>query len=299
MNKPGRLIFASAEGIGNCIQTIPVIRTLKEVLGYEVDYWHAFSGFNISKIIPYVDNWFVGREIANINQSLYKGMVSTFWTRNHMSGLRKIPLLSEIHPLSMYRSEVDTYMQIARDLGAKEEGLIWHGNCDYSIKKGTGFDVVVVNGYNRVGSANWSVKGYPHFGSLVELLKDKGFSVASIGGGFNEYIKGTKNRTGLNIKDSFGTIKQSKLLISNDTGMYHAANALEVPNIVIFTASSVAKNFDSRFHKFSTIIAREDLDCRRDCQEHRKWGKTCKVWECQNVDPEYVAEKALEILHGN
>ena len=120
-----KLLFCTGEGIGNVIQTIPVIRTLKEVLGYEIDFWHAFGSFQIPKLIPYVDKWLVGRDILDIDPEDYVGKVSTYWTRDHLgvSVLPKIKLLNRIVPLTMIRSEVDTYMDIARDMGVKEEDI--------------------------------------------------------------------------------------------------------------------------------------------------------------------------------
>jgi len=290
-----KLVFVSGEGVGNCVQTIPVIRTLKEVLGYTIDYYHAFGGYNIPKIFPYVDQWFVGNQIQQINPKDYIGIVSTFWTRNHLNvgPLLYMKLLNKIVPLRMDRSEIDVYMQIARDLGAKEEDLIWHGNCDYSIDENSRFDVVIANGYNRHGSANWSIKEYPYYEVVVAILKERGYSVGCIGA-TDEYVNGTVNRTGLPLKQSFGIIKQSKLLISNDSGMYHAANALETKNIVIFTATSVEKNFEGRFHKFSTIIVRDDLKCR-PCQGGHGWKK-CSDWKCREINPEYIVERAVEKL---
>ena len=62
-----RLLFCTGEGIGNTVQTIPVIRTLTEVLGYEVDFWHVFGSFGVPKFIPYVNKWIRGGKITDIN----------------------------------------------------------------------------------------------------------------------------------------------------------------------------------------------------------------------------------------
>lgn len=297
INNKMRILFCTGEGIGNVLQCIPVLRTIKEVLGYKVDMWHAFGQFKVGNVIPYINKFFAGGEIKHANFKEYGGVVSTFWAKNYLRTLPNMPMMAGIYPLSMTRSEVDTYMQIARDMGVKEEDLIWHGNCTYLIKKATKFDVVIADGYNRHGAANWAIKSYPYYEALVTLIKEAGFSVASIGAP-QEYVSGTVDRTGLELKHSFGAIKQAKLLIANDTGMYHAANALETPNVVIFTASSVAKNYDERFHKYSTIVAREDLTCRIKCQSNRRWNKDCKRWECKNIRPSVVFKKAMEILNG-
>jgi len=291
-----RLLFCTGEGIGNTIQCIPVVRTLVEVLGYDVDVWHAFGSYNTPKIIPYCDKWIVGNQIQQINPNNYKGLVSTFWTRDYAKHMF-LKLLSRIYALSMSRSEVDTYMQIARDLGVEEKDLIWHGECLYSnTNNNDKYDVVIHDGYNRYGSADWSVKSYSRYSEVALKLKEAGFRVCSVGNE-REYIEDTDNMTGFDLLTTFGMIKKCKLFLGNDSGLYHAANALNVRNIVIFTATSIEKNFDSRFHKYSTIMGRDDLECR-PCQAGRGW-KNCKTWECRNIDPQIIYEKAMEMLNGN
>jgi len=294
-NRNKKILFCTGEGIGNTIQTIPAIRTLKEVLGYKVDMWHAFGAFSVPKIIPYVDKWFIGNNIKNVDLSNYYGVVLTFWCRNfvYLFENNGMKILNKIRPLLMTESEVDTYMYIARDLGAPEEDLIWHGKCSYN-KTSEKYDVVIGDGYNRQGSANWSIKQYPYYKEVVTLLKEKSLNICALGVP-GEHISGAVDRTGLHLLDSLGIIANSKIVLSNDSGLYHAANALGVKNIVIFTATSIEKNFDSRFHKFSTIIGRDDLDCR-PCQAGRGW-KTCKTWECREIDPKIIADKVEECLN--
>lgn len=279
-----RILFCTGEGIGNVIQTIPVVRTLKEVLNYRVDFWHMFGAFPILNILSYVGTTDVNKITKRIRAGRYEGLVSTLWTKEH---IKRIPLklLNTIQPLTMARSEVDTYMDIARELGA--EHLLWWGGCSYTEGMEE-FDVVIADGYNRFGSAGWEIKHYPYYDKVIELLNKEGLSVCSIGAP-NEYIKGTVNKTNLPLLESGGLIKSAKVLISNDSGMYHYANALEAKNIVIFTATSISKNYDSRFHKYSTVVVRGDLDCS-PCQAGRGW-KRCKDWKCRDIAPEVILEK--------
>ena len=293
-----RILVCHAEGIGNAIELSPCLRTLKEVLGLELIYHHAFGTLNRnnnSNIFPYVvnDNY----HISGISKFLTgcDGLVATFWARDVITHapFNQIKLLNDIKPLSMYRSEVDTYMDIARDLGVPEEKLIYEAECNYN-KVDDYFDVVVANGYNRSGAANWSVKGYPGYPKVVDLLIEHGVSVCSVGAK-TEYVEGTKDMTGLSLLDSFGVIKNAKCLLANDSGMYHAANALKVPNIVLFTATSIEKNRDSRFHRYSKVLGRDDLKCR-PCQDKRRWNKDCKKWKCQDIDPIHVFSMVMEEL---
>lgn len=289
-----KLLFCTGEGIGNIIQTIPVLRTLKEVLNYEIHFFKIFGAYSVPKnIFPYVDKWFDKKDISNINPHDYHGKVLTWWVRNYpgINYLSSIPLLNTPVPFSYTRSEVDCYMQIARDLGAKEEDLIWHGNCNYN-KTDEKYDIVIHNGYKKDRAFDWSVKSYSHYEKVVNILK-KDFNICSVGSE-DEYIKNTINKTGLKLLDTLGIIKNSKLLLSNDSGLYHCANALEAKNVVIFTATSIIKNYDKRFHKYSTIMGRDDLECR-PCQGNSKF-RNCKERWCRDINPEIVVAKIKEIL---
>ena len=290
-----RVLFCTGQGIGNVIQCIPVIRTLKEVLGYEVDFLHMYGSYGLPKLIPYVGNWFSGKNIYNVDANIYDGKVYTGWVRHNTKKLKEFaPYIDQIKtltetvtPVIMTRSEVDIYMDIARDLGVNEENIIWDGKCNYKTTDEK-YDVVIHNGYNKIGATNWAIKSYQGYDKVVKLLVDGGFSVCSVGAK-DEYIKGTVNKTGLDLLSSLGFIKNSKLFLGNDSGLYHCANALNIKNVAIFTATSILKNYDKRFHKYTTIIGREDLKCR-PCQGNRGW-KTCKTWECTKINPEVVVNK--------
>ena len=290
MNK--KILFCSGEGIGNIMQCAPVIRTIKEKLGFKIDFWHAFGSYQIPKIIPHVDIWMSGMEVADINPQEYIGKVSTWWAKDRLKfgPVEQIKLLTQISNIVMDRSEVDVYMDIARSLEVEEEDLLWHSGCSYTQQEEK-FDLVIHDGYNRKGADFWKYKSYPRYREVVELLKD--FKICSVGSK-NEYIKGTINKTGLKLHDTLGTIKNSKLFLSNDSGLYHCANALGVNNAVIFTYTSQMKNYDKRFHKFSKIICREDLSCL-SCQNTPRW-KECKLYGCRNIDPRIVADVIIKKL---
>lgn len=291
-----RFLFCTGEGLGNIAQTIPVIRTMIEVLNYRVDFWHIFGSYDLSKFIPYVDKWFNGSDIhKRINLERYTGKVSTIWGKDHLGdkSLGSIKLFNDIKRLDKSRSEVDTYMDIARDLGVKEEDILWHGNCLFNSSKEK-FDVVLNNGYNKkVPHNRWVRKSYPYYDEVANILKKEGLRVCSIGTK-NEYINGTEDRTGLELLDSLGIVKNTGVFVSNDTGLYHCANALEVPNVVIFTYTSMTKNYEPRFHKYSTVVKREDLNCL-ECQDTDRFKK-CTEFKCREIDPEIVAEAIFNKL---
>ena len=285
-----KLLFVTGEGIGNVIQTIPVIRTISQF--YDIDFWWSFGTFTTSqKLIPYTGRWVVGGNVRHLDINSYYGKVSTFWTREHHKAV-SLPLLNKVTPLILERSEIDVYMDIAIDLGIRERDILWYGECNYN-KSNVYYDIVVHDGFNRDSPAKWEIKSYPYYKKVVESLK-KDFSVCSVGTK-NEYIEGTDDMTGLNLMDTLGVIKNCKLLLGNDSGLYHCANALGIKNVVIFSATSITKNHDNRFHKYSTLIKRDDLECR-PCQGSQKWRRACKDWKCREIDPEFVIEKVRQLL---
>lgn len=294
-----RILFMMGEGVGNVIETIPAVRTLNEALGYDVDFWHSFGHYGIPHIIPYADRWIVGQKIGSISPFEYVGKVSTFWTRAHVNRgpLAQIPLLAMSEKVCRDRSEVDTYMDIPRQLGVKEEDILWHGECNYNrLKKAKNYyDIAIHDGYNKHGVAidGWNAKSYPYYKEVVSLLNE--FRICSLGSR-DEYVVGTDDKTGLDLLTSLGIIKNCKLFLSNDSGLYHCANALCIPNIVIFTYTSTLKNYDKRFHKYSTIIRRDDLECI-GCQNTPHF-KTCTTRECRNIDPEVIVNVIREMLNG-
>jgi ADP-heptose:LPS heptosyltransferase len=182
---------------------------------------------------------------------------------------------------------------MARDLGVPPDQFIWEGKCIFEIVNKS-YDVVLMDGYNPNGSANWSIKSYPYYSEVVKLLKNAGLSVCSIGKS-QEYVPGTMNETGRSLLSSFGLIRNSKVLLCNDTGMYHAANALDTKNVAIFTATSTIKNYDKRFHKYANLVYKDDLVCR-SCQAQQRWRKDCEDWGCREIDPKVVFNTVMETI---
>ena len=291
MNK--NIIFATGEGIGNIISCLPTLLTLKNILNFKITFWFVFGSYSIPRtLFSCVDKFIIGNEIKLINTNDYLGIVSTYWAQNYVKYI-SLPLLNDISHFSMKRSEVDTYMDIARGLGVKESNIEWCGECNYNKRKEY-FDVVISDGYNKKGSAMWKIKSYPYYKEVVALLKKDGYSVASIGD-LTEYVQGSVNMTRMSFLDSGGIIKNSRLLLSNDSGMYHYSNTLSTKSIVIFSATSIEKNYDKRFHKHSDLLYRSDLKCR-PCQKNHGWKK-CKTWECREIDPQLVVNTIKEKLN--
>src|SRR5688572_27459210 len=114
------------------------------------------------------------------------------------------------------------------------------------------FDIIIANGYNKTKNlTDWIVKTYPHFPQVLKALPN--LKIASVGLP-DEYIHGTINRTGIGLQKTFGLLKNARLVMANDTGLYHAAAALGTPTLVLFTMTDTHKNYDPVFHSSAQII---------------------------------------------
>jgi glycosyltransferase involved in cell wall biosynthesis len=157
-------------------------------------------------------------------------------------------------------------------------------------------DFLIHDGWNKTSvecREKWEAKSYPRWGEVVEQLLREGYTIGSIGGN-DEHVPGTVDMTGLSLRDSVAAIKGAKVLLANDTGSYHLANALGKPNAALFTFTDVNKNYDPRFHRTCRLVRRE-LDCS-PCQPKGPnfWlynRPKCK-WECRNVSSEMVINEA-------
>jgi len=177
-----------------------------------------------------------------------------------------------------------------------------HEALNYILPQKNSPDIIIHDGYSKVSKLSkktWLIKSYPKYDELINILKKNNFTLGSIGIK-EEFLEGTIDLTNLKLENSLSYMKGCKLFISNDTGTYHLANAIKKNNIVIFTATDTEKNYNRLFHKYSTIIRRQDLICS-PCQRkfgHEYWNKNkknCK-WECQNIDPNFIYEKIIEII---
>ena len=301
-----RLLFVVGDGIGNQAQTIPALLYCKQKYNCPIDVYNSIPrNTESTKVIfkSLSNRIYVNKE--KINQNEYFGQVLNYpFFQKRVGKLRVVSKnVSNLMTAKKY-SEVDMNLRSVGSQSSKYHKFNTLEALDWIIPKEISPDIIVHNGFSKVtlqARRAWEVKSYPHYAELAKLLIDSGFTVGSIGSK-DEYVEGTQDLTGLSFEDSLSKMKGSKLFIANDTGTYHLANLLGKNNIVLFTASDNIKNYDKYFHKFSTIIRREDLPCS-PCQLKQKafyWNQkgvreSCG-WECRNIDPKVIVQKVKELI---
>jgi len=294
-----KILFIVDSGIGNQIQTLPAMLYCKKKYQRDIDvytlnrYW-----LSATKVLfkNFATNVFHKKKQINIAN--YYGKIYTYPTRSDSKTFRGIKDISIRHGKKC--SEVEYSMELVGNDYSEEDFNIREMFSNGFTKSNKSIDVLFQDGYSKVSQDSklvWEAKSYPYYGILAELFTKNGLSVGSMGSK-DEYVKGTKNLTNLGLDETIGLVKSCKLLICNDTGMYHLANILGVKNLVIFTFTSLKKNYDQRFHKFSKIIRRKDLSCS-PCQGNKRFWlrnkKKCK-WACRAIKPDSIYKQALKYI---
>lgn len=285
------IILLTGEGLGNIVETLPLIATIEKNLNVKVmvvlvgcnkDYCNIFHK---NKAIMYDDI-----TQSDIQSSI--GIVKTVWGNHHTKDtignhvLGRFNLLNDLNSQGMRldRSEVSVYLNAASDLGIAKKDFIYNVS-DYLHKENSEkFDVVICDGYNYGNTADmWHVKSYRGWKEIVAWAAGKGLSICSVGHE-SQYVEGTVNRTSLNIHDTIGLLNGCSIVLSNDTGVYHLASAMGKTGAVVFTFTNTTKNYDSVFHKSFKLVKRKDLDCMACCHAQR-WWKSCGIGHaCRDFD---------------
>jgi len=291
----GKILFAVGSGLGNIVQTLPAFHYANKKYGH-ITVWCASSSYPEFVKLLYGDL----TEVADIPKGEYEGQIMTY----HVSSLRdkRFPVLSnDVRGFVGKMSEVELNLRCVGD--GYTDGDFSVASVFSGIDKKSESDVLIHNGYNKTTERArevWEAKSYPYWEKVAKTLRVQGLTVGSIGS-TDEYVEGTANLTGKPIQETIGLLKGCKVFLSNDTGTYHLANVIGVPNVVVFTFTCNRKNYDVRFHKYSTVVRREDLDCS-PCQFAMKHKKAwllrkgeCK-WMCREIDPDVIVNIVMETL---
>lgn len=298
-----RLLFVTGEGVGNIIQTFPVVVSMQFALNLKVDILLTNSSFNIPSDLIQGISILYPEEFTSQQAAQYMGKVVTVWGDVHGKDnliLKRMRLLNSTgrQMMRLDQSEVSVYFNIAREMGVSESRFTFDvSSLIVTEESEVAFDVVLCNGYNYKNTADmWEAKTYPQMPELAERFRSMGLSTACVGSK-SQYIEGTIDCTGLPLKKSLGLLKQARLVVSTDSGMYHAGCLLRKPTVALFTFTSVQKNYDKRFHQTASIVRRKPLlPCMADCHSVMRWKKCPHDWKCQHIDLDYIVQKAEKLM---
>jgi len=305
MTRP-KLLLTIGEGIGNIIEALPLIATL-EGHGFDVDIFITHANIPIPNNLFKFNTVFQEGDDDNIDIAKYDGRIDTIWGAIHTkenSPIKKLKRLNNLRSqkITNGRSDIKTYLTAASDLGIPQNQFIYYVRHLLTIPPTTSHkespDVVICNGYNRTNiRAKWVAKSYPYWEEVAKRLKECGYRVCSTGLP-DDYVPGTINKTGISLDESIQLLVQANILLANDTGLYHLACALEVPVVVVFTFTDLARLYDVDFHRTATVIQKSDIECRNTCQQQMRWIN-CNDWKCRQIHPDVIFSATRRLLINN
>lgn len=97
-------------------------------------------------------------------------------------------------------------------------------------------------------------KDYSDWDVVACILNARGLSVATVDAS-GDPVRGTANMIGVGLPMTISLMARALCVGANDSGLFHAANLVGVPNVVVFNgATSKKKNHDPDFYPDSTAL---------------------------------------------
>lgn len=295
------LLVNIGQGIGNQIEMLPAINLIKQkypehTLVFLNTMPHCY---HISELI-FKEHLLFKDTISmknTIDVSLIDGLINMpFVTSISIQNISNMTQPTFSYEDRLRKSEILTNLMVVENRPQYPIELYNVSNYlkinDSVINKAKEYDILIHNGYNKANPVKdfWKVKEYDKFSEVAERLKYK-YKIASIGKR-DEYVVGTIDETNKDIEDSIALIKKCRIFVSTDTGTYHIAAALKKPGVVLFTATSIDKNYDRLFHKSFHIMRRHDLNCQ-PCQPsgNGTWLNCSINKECKNISVDELIDQ--------
>jgi len=146
--------------------------------------------------------------------------------------------------------------------------------------------------------ARYRKKRYPHFKELSALFFREGIKVVIVGDNADFEISRDfygENLCGkLSLIDVLAVIKGARLFIGNDSGLLHCARAVKTKAIQIYGGTHPTLGFS--LYPDEGYVFCKCLECQ-PCDLHGKGDCKFNTYECLDISPIKIFEKAISILN--
>ncbi len=287
-----RILFGTGEGLGNIVQSTPAIWNMKQA-GHQVDVVCTATSTGASAILsdPFVVNGVMpgvpyGRS--------YDVAFSTDYCL-HQVGTR-------VKRKEVYEPEWEYNVRAAQENvpGIGSEAHFWAYSSDGGVKCDEN-TVVICPGCKP----DFSIKRYPYYFRLAELLEKAGYKVLFSGHAkeLDEYRPRFFCAGNTGILETGRLLKTAKIVIANDNGLMHYAAALGAKTFGVFGPSSQKKNLPPTVNCIGINLIQKTKDKVPECfpcQETKlmSWlNKTCE-YECYTpLTPQLVFDEIQKELN--
>jgi len=268
-------------GIGNTINLIPLLATIAKIQGKPCDLLPRLNKITHgAELIP--------KEYASVltsHEIVYDAIIDpqSNW-----------PLWSA---LNMH--EVLFYLSFLTGKIADKYEIVDKITCNFDaswLPEKVKPRIILCNGFSKSSSYRWERKTWPFFSHLVDLLSrlmpdveicKLGLPDELVDVGVIDYTN-----SDLSLLQSAGLISSADLVITNDTGLMHVADALNIPIVVLFGPTLANKN---RPWQAPYAICKSSFPCA-PCMGTTLWNN-CTSYDCmKTISPADVVIKTFKLL---
>jgi ADP-heptose:LPS heptosyltransferase len=298
--KGSKVAVYFCNGIGNLLMMTPAIQALSRLYSdFKVDMvmpseWNDYRAPIIKDILNHWD--LIGKVISFPADKFYPKSYKLLFTTAHCEPSQAASLFQQkgnkfekADWLTDYPHEIEYYMNEVYRLGYK--GLTPPIVAPMAEQPVLGGDKPRVAFYNGAASLSkryrWTRKRWDKFEALAEELHNYyGVEVVCLGGKSEKkegerlakkYDHVTNYAGKLSFLESVKVLSQCKLMISTDSALMHAAEAVNVPVVTLFGATMVSKNRPYS-GKYSIIRGK----CLYAPCQYRSQFYTCKEFKCMS-----------------
>lgn len=321
-----RILIIRLSSLGDVILTTPVIRALKKKYSnHHIDFLVRSQYSDVLKYNPYLEKIYefntehIDELVSELKQNNYDSILdlqNNFRSRRitfHLKApvyrfnklsLKKFLLVNfKINLLQKSKTIVERYADSFPDIQLDGYGLelfvpqeIENKILDFKNKPVIGF---------CPGSKHFTKRWLPeYFIELGKKLSDSGFVVLIFGGKDDKAIcseisEQIPNSINLQNNDEIlltaAYMKKCKLVVTNDSGLMHAASAMNTPVVVIF-GSSVKEFGFVPFKTKNLILENKSLICR-PCSHIGRERCPENHFKCmKDLNPDFVYNNIINFL---
>jgi hypothetical protein len=167
--------------------------------------------------------------------------------------------------------------------------------------------IVVSNGYRRSPENRMASKSYPHWEEVMQKIRELHEDVKFILVGGRDDMQWGKevskaftpevcqDVTGKsNLLETAGILRDSQLVLTSDTGVYHLSDSLACPGVVVFSSTLYSKNYPING---TMIPIRSMLQCA-PCQSTILFSMCDEPFKCSEaISPKYIISVVRKLLN--
>lgn len=298
---------AFSNGIGNLVIFSSIIRCLEHHFGEKLNFIYDSMrdcevqfeilriAKNLSSINEVVDFW-TGKTYESVYMSRHNNYCQMYDQFVFTSKDNEFDwAFSGLSELAYYYNEIRLRYDYKGPIFPQEIPI----DSQYDLKP-FGNYFCIANGFNTVGGPAMERKAYPYWNEVVSILRRMFPKVGIVVlGGLSDYewakeLPGVINMAGrLNILQTSALISGANAIITNDTGVFHIADALKKPTVVIFGPTLTSKNGPINN---TSVVVQSPIECA-PCQGRKGWFVCNDNPQCmKTIDPSMVISALLSIL---